>query len=295
MRRQIAQDVAVRLMVFPRPHDMPTLRPYAANCPSVNATNRGGLRHRHHENSSIDQPDTLPRHRPLAYGAEKNGGTRMLSIYGVYRSRASRNYWLAGELGIPFVSVPVIQGRRLDDPLASGATLNTQSPEFLKVNPTGLIPCIDDGGFVMTESLAINLYLARKHGGPLSGQTLTEEAEMLQWTMWAATEVEPHAVKIILTLDDKAGESEQGRLVIRAASKALKKSFARLEIQLAATGHIVGDRFTVADLNVAEVFRYAMSQSELFAAAPNVTAWLERCQSRPAFKVMMAARLAEAA
>ena len=217
----------------------------------------------------------------------------MLTIYGVYRSRASRNYWLAGELGLPFASVPVIQARRLDDPLAADAPLNTRSPDFLAVNPTGLIPCIDDGGFVMTESLAINLYLARKHGGPLAGRTVTEEAEMLQWTMWAATEVEPHAVKIILALDTRVAESEQGRLAIRGAAKALKTSFQRLDAHLAATGHVVGDRFTVADLNLAEVFRYAMSEPQLFDAAPNVKAWLAACQARPAFKAMMAARLAE--
>jgi glutathione S-transferase len=217
----------------------------------------------------------------------------MLTIYGVYRSRASRNYWLAGELGLPFASVPVIQARRLDDPLAADAPLNTRSPDFLAVNPTGLIPCIDDGGFVMTESLAINLYLARKHGGPLAGRTVTEEAEMLQWTMWAATEVEPHAVKIIQTLDAKAAESEQGRLAIRAAATALKTRFQRLDAHLAATGHVVGDRFTVADLNLAEVFRYAMSQPQLFDAAPNVKAWLAACQARPAFTAMMAARLSE--
>lgn len=217
----------------------------------------------------------------------------MLTIYGVYRSRASRNYWLAGELGLPFASVPVLQARRLDDPLAADAPLNTQSPDFLAVNPTGLIPCIDDGGFVMTESLAINLYLVRKHGGPLSGRTVTEEAEMLQWTMWAATEVEPHAVRIILTLDANAAESEQGRLAIRGAAKALKKSFRRLDAYLAATGHVVGDRFTVADLNLAEVFRYAMGQPQLFDEAPNVKAWLAACQSRAAFKAMMAVRQTE--
>lgn len=217
----------------------------------------------------------------------------MLTIYGVYRSRASRTYWMAGELGLPFVSVPVIQARRVDDPAAADAALNTQSPDFLAVNPTGLIPCIDDGGFVMNESLAINLYLARKHSGPLSPQTLTEEAEMLQWTMWAATEVEPHAVKIILTLDAHAAESEQGRLTIRAATKALRKAFALLDRRLSATGHVVSDRFTVADLNLAEVFRYTMSQTELFDAAPHVRAWLAACQARPAFKAMMETRLKE--
>ena len=216
----------------------------------------------------------------------------MLTIYGVYRSRASRIYWLAGELGLPFASVPVVQAYRLDDPHAPDAPLNTQSPDFLAVNPTGLIPCIDDGGFVMTESLAITLHLARLHGGPLSGRTVTEEAEMLQWTMWAATEIEPHSVRIVLLRGDAAGSAE-GRRILAEACKALERGFARLNAHLAATGHVVGDRFTVADLNLAEVFRYAMSQTALFDAAPNVKAWLERCQSRPAFRAMMAARQAE--
>ncbi|RVK86549.1 glutathione S-transferase, partial [Sinorhizobium meliloti] len=90
----------------------------------------------------------------------------MLTIYGVYRSRASRNYWMAGELGLPFRSVPVVQARRVADPLAADAPLNTKSPGFLAINPMGLIPAIEDDGLVLTESLANNLYLARKHGGP---------------------------------------------------------------------------------------------------------------------------------
>lgn len=214
----------------------------------------------------------------------------MLTIYGVYRSRAARTYWLAAELGLDVHAVPVIQARRLDDPQAADAPLNTHSPAFLAINPMGMIPCIDDDGLILHESLAINLYLARKHGGPLSGRTLAEEGQIITWTMWAATAVEPHAVKIILTLDERAADSEQGRLVIRAATKALKKSFAVLDAHLAATGHVVADRFTVADLNLAEVLRYTMSQTALFDKAPNVAAWLGRCQQRPAFKATMAIR-----
>ena len=92
----------------------------------------------------------------------------MLTIYGVYRSRASRNIWLAEELGIPFKQVPVIQHYRT----VPAGMLHTQSPEFLKVNPNGLIPSIDDDGLVLHESLAINLYLARKHGGPVAAATV---------------------------------------------------------------------------------------------------------------------------
>src|SRR5258708_27281202 len=91
----------------------------------------------------------------------------MLTIYGVYRSRASRNIWLANELGIPFKHVPVIQHDRLADPQAAGAPLNTRSPEFLNVNPNARIPSIEDDALVLHESLAINLYLTKNHDGQL--------------------------------------------------------------------------------------------------------------------------------
>lgn len=88
----------------------------------------------------------------------------MLTIYGVYRSRASRNIWLAHELGLPFELLPVMQRYRLPDPPPEGV-LHTRSPEFLKVNPNRHIPSIDDDGLMLHESLAINLYLARKRAG----------------------------------------------------------------------------------------------------------------------------------
>ena len=55
----------------------------------------------------------------------------MLKIYGVYKSRATRTFWLAGELGLTFEHVPVIQAYKLADPMAPGTRVNTRSPEFL--------------------------------------------------------------------------------------------------------------------------------------------------------------------
>ena len=214
----------------------------------------------------------------------------MLTIYGVYRSRASRNIWLAEELGIPFNHVAVIQHYRS----VPAGMLHTQSPEFLKINPSGLIPSIDDDGLVLHESLAINLYLARKHGGPLAGVTVAEEGQIAMWALWAATGVEPHAINVLYhRLGNPNGVKDPK--IADAAVEALKGPFAVLDKALEKSGWLVGDRFTVADLNAAEIVRYAQPAPELFEAAPRVKAWLAACQARPAFKKMWAARDAEPA
>lgn len=219
----------------------------------------------------------------------------MLTIYGVYRSRASRVYWMAEELGLEFESVRVIQARRLANPLAADASVNTLSPDFLAINPMALIPSIKDGDLVMHESLAITLYLARKHGGPLSGQTVEEDGLMTMWTIWAATEVEPHTVRIVYVYDDEKQNSDDGKATISVAVRSLKKPFATLEKHLATNDYIVGNRFTAADLNIAEVLRYAQTEQALFDAHPNISAWIKRCQSRPAYIAMQATRSEEPA
>lgn len=157
----------------------------------------------------------------------------MLTIYGVYRSRASRVYWMAEELGLAFQSVPVLQARRLAEPLSAEAPLNTHSPDFIAVNPMAQIPSIRDGNFVMHESLAINLYLARKHGGPLSGQTVEEDGLLTMWTVWAASQVEPLTVKIVLTYDNGLENSEGGQQTIAVSCRSLRRPLAVLENHLA--------------------------------------------------------------
>lgn len=219
----------------------------------------------------------------------------MLTIYGVYRSRATRTLWLAGELDIAFDHVPVIQARRLADPMAADAPLNTLTPSYLAINPMGTIPCIDDDGMVLYESMAINLYLARKYGTSVAPKDAAEDAHMLQWSFFAATEIETNSLKISSTFAEGLADSETGKAVIEVAARMLRRPFRVLEQHLADKDYLVGDRFTVADLNAAEVVRYAQAHEPLFDAHPAVKAWLERCQSRPAFKAMWDARAAEPA
>ncbi|HBK09368.1 MAG TPA: glutathione S-transferase [Acetobacteraceae bacterium] len=218
----------------------------------------------------------------------------MLTIYGVHRSRASRNIWLAHEMGLKFEQVKVIQSYRLPNPDAPDAPIHSRSPAFLKINPNGRIPSIDDDGLVLHESLAINLYLAKRYGGSLGPADIAEDGQMGMWAIWAVTEVEPHSIEVLYHRIAKP-PAERDPTIAQAAVDALRAPIAVLDQALAKTGFLVGGRFTVADVNVSEVVRYAMGAPELFESAPAVRAWLQACHARPAFKKMMAERDAEPA
>lgn len=214
----------------------------------------------------------------------------MITLYGVLRSRASRNVWLMHEAGLAFRHVPVIQVYRP----ASAPILNTRSPEFLAINPNAQVPTLVDGDLVLHESLAINLYLARRYGGALGPADPAEDGLMGMWALWAATAVEPHSLQILYNRAGKPPEERDEALAV-ASIEALRAPFAVLNGALAATGFLVGGRFTVADINTAEIVRYALPATELFEAAPHVRAWMTACHARPAFKRMMAERELEPA
>ncbi|MEO6301143.1 MAG: glutathione S-transferase family protein [Paracoccaceae bacterium] len=218
----------------------------------------------------------------------------MITLYGVYRSRASRPLWLLAECGAEFNHVPVIQSYRLDQPKAPDAVLNTASPSFLAINPIGQVPALEDDGVVLSESLAITLYIARRFGGTLGPQSDAEGGLMVQWALFAATALEGPALEILNT-SANGGTTPEAQSHIAINAEKLRRPLARLQVQLSVHDWLVGDRFTVADINTAECLRYAQDHATLLSEFPAVKAWLDRCQSRPAFKAMWAARLAEPA
>jgi len=192
-----------------------------------------------------------------------------LRIYGIARTRAFRALWVAMELGIDYEHMPLEIG-------SAGA----RAPEFLAVNPNGRLPAIDDDGFVLWESLAITLYLAKKHStGGLYPATLQGEAKTWQWTLWALTEVDRgvniwslHAIRLPPEDRDPAKLAE--------ALKVIERPFKVLDEALAEQPYLVGADFTVADLNVAAVISRAIEMD--LSATPHLGAWLKRCLERPA-------------
>ena len=202
-----------------------------------------------------------------------------LKIYGIARTRAFRALWMAKELGLDHEHDPVEIGD-------AGA----RTPEFLAINPNGRLPVIVDDGFVLFESLAITLYLAKKHStGRLYPGTLEGEARARQWSLWAVTEVDRgvniwslHAVRLPPAEQDLAKRAE--------ALKVLVAPFKVLDAAVAAQPCLLGQEFTVADLNVAAVISRAIEMD--LSAVPNLKAWLTRCLNRPAARAALALKTA---
>lgn len=213
----------------------------------------------------------------------------MVKIYGVARSRASRVLWLMGEIGKDYELIPVIQAYRLKDPDKAGAPLNTRSPAFLALSPAGAIPVIDDKGLILSESVAITLHLARAYGGDIGPRDDQEAALMLQWGLYGATAIEADALVLLFGLADGPADAPE----VAAARERLARPLAVLDSHLAAQGHVVGQRFTAADINMAEMIRYATAAPGLLDPYPAIKGWLQRLHDRPAFKSMWALRLAE--
>ena len=217
----------------------------------------------------------------------------MVKLYGVARSRATRAIWLMGEIGMEYDHVPVIQSYRLTNPGAVDAALNTLSPAFLKLSPQGAIPVLEDGDLVLAESVAINLYLAKAYGGDLGPKDPQEEALLLQWGLYGATSVEIPAVAILYIHMDGRTKTKDGAVELAVACEKLRRPLKVLDDHLATEKYLVGGRFTVADINMAEMVRYAAQEAKLLREFPAVGNWLTGLHDRPAFKAMWARRLAE--
>lgn len=194
----------------------------------------------------------------------------MTTLYGSMHSRANRCAWMLKELGIDFHHEPT---NFLDG--------STHNPEFLKINPNGRIPALEDGGFTLFESLAINLYLAKKAGGDLAPQNLQEDALMMQWTIWVITEIEK---PLLLASANNLLFAPESRSVeeFNLAVKKLSRPWDVLENHLANKEYILGDRFSAADLNVAAVMTLVPTANIDISAWPNMQAWLHKCLERPA-------------
>jgi glutathione S-transferase len=199
-----------------------------------------------------------------------------LTVYGAPRTRTVRTLWMMAELDLPYDLVPISN--------YDGSNLR---PAYLAVNPGGKVPAIDDGGFVLSESMAINLYLAKTYGGALYPATPRGEARAWQWSFWAVTEVDKTIIEWALH-SSVLPEAERDAKRARAARLDLERPLAVLDGALTAAPWLVEGRFTVADLNAAAVMYRALWMD--LDATPHLRDWLHRCWDRPAARQARALR-----
>ena len=198
----------------------------------------------------------------------------MLKVYGQARSRAFRVLWLCKESNIPFEHVPVT----IHVP-------NAQAKEdwYVKLNPNARVPTIDDDGFIMWESAAINLYLARKYKSPLWPATPQGEGRAMQWGFFIANDFEKPMVTLFQQTVMLPPEKRDAA-VAKAAEAEMVSKLQVLENYLGAHKYFGGDRWDMADFMVASVIYTLAAIKYDLSNYPKLDAWLKASIERPAAK-----------
>ncbi len=194
----------------------------------------------------------------------------MIHLYGSPHNRAFRSFWMLEELGLDY-----------EHTLLDTQGGETRTAEFLKINPNGHVPTLVDGDDVVWESMAINLYLAKKYGGELAPSSLAEEAASYQWSFWAMTEAEPNMLSYGMNTKFLP-ENERDPKAAAKGGEAFEKAMHALDGQLEGKACISGTHFSVTDLNVASVLSWTTLMGCDISGHKNVERWLAECLKRPA-------------
>jgi glutathione S-transferase len=204
----------------------------------------------------------------------------MLKLYGQYRSRAFRVAWLLKESSIPYEHVQV--------------TINTddatcRDPQYVKLNPNARVPTIDDDGFVLWESAAINLYLAEKYKSPLWPTDMKARGRMLQWAFFIANDVEANMVTVMQNRVMFPPEKRNAKLADEADAK-LPPKLKVLDEHLSKNKYFGIERWDMADFMVASVcFSFTAMKYDL-SRYPHFEKWLMASLERPKAKEAIALR-----
>jgi len=196
----------------------------------------------------------------------------MLRIWGRTNSvNVKKALWCAEELGLKY--------ERIDAGMAHGV-VNT--PEYRKMNPTGLVPTIDDDGFVLWESHSIVRYLCAKHSaGKLWPTDLKVRADAERWMDWAFT-FQGAMRNVFWGLIRTPPEKRDAKAIAEGCAKSAQL-VAMLESVLAHKTYVAGSAFTMGDIPIgAEVQRWMRVPIER-ASFPNVEAWFGRLRERAPF------------
>ncbi len=205
-----------------------------------------------------------------------------MKLYEFGPTRSIRVRWALQELNVPFeaVTVNMMKGEH-------------QQPAFLQINPAGKLPVLVDGDLVLTESMAIVIYLAEKF--PERGfipADLKQRAEFYKWIMFTATELEQPLWRIARNTNLYPEEKRQPTDVEMAAEDFAPMATV-LDEHLHGREFVVGDHATVADFALAYTLDWA-NEALLLGDFPRLQTYMTRMYARPAAPMRIATAFARA-
>lgn len=192
----------------------------------------------------------------------------MIKIYGPKQSSAWRTLWTAEECGVEYENVPV--------DMRGG---EHKTPEFLKLNPNAKVPVMTDGDLVLFESMAINTYLAEKYKPELLGKDVAEHGLVYQWSYWAIANM-AHSFETLIMTKYGVSASEEN---MESSRLQIAKHLTILNDYLEGKDFMVGNGFTIADINVYTVAGMAGFVAIDLTPYPQIQRWMEIHAERPAF------------
>ena len=202
----------------------------------------------------------------------------MLKLWGrANSSNVKKVTWLCEEIALPY--------ERIDAGLNFGV-VNT--PEYRKLNPNGLVPTIEDEGFVLWESNSIVRYLGAKHAAGTGCPTdLKVRADAERWMDWSSTTLAPAFIPVFLALVRTPAE-KRNLQAIEDGKKKTVDVLGRLDGALAGRNFVIGEQFSMADIALGPVVYLV---DKVFTDRPKFAsfdAWYARVSARPAFKKVVA-------
>ena len=191
-----------------------------------------------------------------------------------YSGNSRKVHWALEEMGVPYTYELV--------DLMTGAHKRS---EFTALNPHGRVPVLEDDGFVLYESNAILLYLASRYGkDSLLGSDPRELALIQQWLFVPAFDIQPYLQKaFVCKLYASLGQAFDADAHARAL-RELPPGLEVLDRHLAGKTYVVGERFSIADIAIAESIGVADFAGCDLAPYAQIRAWFARISERPAFQ-----------
>jgi glutathione S-transferase len=193
----------------------------------------------------------------------------MMKLYEFGPTRSIRVRWTLQELGVAFepISVDLIAGQQ-------------RAPSFLKINPAGKVPVLVDGDLVLTESVAIVLYLAEKYPDKgLIPADLKQRAELCRWLLFTTTELEQPLWRIALHTSLYPQDKRlPGDVALARADFATMAQV--LDGHMKNRQFVMGESVTVADFVLAYTLDWA-KLADALAAVPRLEAYMQRMYARP--------------